>query len=518
MTTPAISELGKLAIEGALPVGNEVREEPGFERLEVEVTKLSSPVYSPLVDWGLITQLSSDLLATKGKDLLVACYLTAGLLETRGLAGLSDGLKVIADMLETWWDSLYPSLKRIRGRRNALQWLVDRVQQRAGETGWATLPPQEAALSAQLQASLQAIDAVLLDKDSDAPSIRSLLTLVKALPVAEDTPAPQALPQAPAAGATPSARVAAEAAAQSPLIDSGEQAEHALDEACARLQPIAEWLLNADLSNPLAYRLDRLAAWTPINSLPPDVSGQTQLAGPISQVTDALDRLKADQADEDLVHFAEAQLAAFPFWLDLNCICAAALERLGSGFEAASREVCGESARLVARLPGIEKLAFAGGMPFADGDTIAWLAGLAAAQGSASGPAAVGPQGRSAITAAVGNARALAANDDMVGAVNCLQQQLALVNTPGDQLFLRIRLCELLLLQRPGAALEAFALSLVDSIDRHQLAEWDPALALDGLQVAYKVMTRNEDSKAAADSLLKRVVSLDAAAAVKLVT
>lgn len=78
MTSFAISELGKLPIEGESPVGAEVRGEPAFDLLEVELSKLSSPVHSASIDWNRITQLSVELLSTKGKDLMVACYLTGG--------------------------------------------------------------------------------------------------------------------------------------------------------------------------------------------------------------------------------------------------------------------------------------------------------------------------------------------------------------------------------------------------------------------------------------------------------
>ena len=508
MTTFAISELGKLAFESASPAGNEVRGEPAFDQLEAELSKLSSPVHSASIDWNKITRLSAELLSTKGKDLMVACYLAGGLFETRSLLGMADGLRVIADLLETYWDTLYPPLKRIRGRRNAVQWLVDRMQQRSTEAAWTELPPQEVALIERLLASLQTMEAVLTDKDSEAPSVRSLITIVKALPtIAQEAPARKTA--APA-----SAKAPAEATVTT-VLESSDDAGQALGEVCARLEPIAQWLLSADIADPLPYRLNRLAAWTSINTLPPVVSGQTPVPGPVLQVMDALGKLKTSQADEDMVAFAEAQLAAFPFWLDLNCVCAAALERMGSRFDAARREVCGETARLVARLPGIEKLMFASNVPFADSDTLAWLEGLAAAQGEAEAGA---PRGRDVIAVALGNARTLAASHDLVGAVDCLQQQIALVNAPKDDLFLRIRLCELLLTERPGAALEAFAQALVDRIERHHLVEWEPALALDALQVAYRVMTRNEDNKAAADGLLKRVVALDALAAVKLVT
>jgi len=244
MTTDLITELGKQPIAGAQPAGNEVREEPVFELLEAEVAKLASPVHSVTMDWNKVTQWSTELLSTKGKDLLVACYLTGGLLEARGLYGLADGLKVLADMLETYWDTLYPGLKRMRGRRNALQWLIDRVQQRAAETDWGAPPPQEAELVARLTASLKAMDTLVAEKDSEAPSMRALLTLVNTLTVIEEKPAEPPAPPAQAADAPTSSAAPAPASGAPPatlLLDSADNVERALEEACSRLGSLAEW-------------------------------------------------------------------------------------------------------------------------------------------------------------------------------------------------------------------------------------------------------------------------------------
>ncbi len=521
MTTDLISELGAQPIPGPEPVGSEVREEPAFELLEAELAKLSSAVNSPTMDWNKVTQLSAELLGTKGKDLLVACYLTAGLLETRGLYGLGDGLKVVGDLVQTYWDTLYPPLKRMRGRRNALQWLIDRVQQRATETDWASLPPQEGELVAQLTDRVRAIDAVVAAKDSEAPSVRTLLSLIGTLTVAEvklPDPAPPAAGTAPATATGTSGEAPSSPPPATLLLDSASNVERALEDACSRMGSLAEWFLANDPSNPLSYRLNRTAAWSTLEALPPADAGQTRIAPPISQVTDALVRLKDSQSDAELVQFAEAQLAAFPFWLDLNAICAAALGRMGSSFATARQEVCNETARLLARLPGLEQLSFSGGTPFADSDTQDWLATLGVGSFTGSGRPAASGRERDEVTAAIRNARSLAANDDLASAAACLQDQLALHPSAREQLLLQIRLCELLLQHRPGAALKAFAQAVVDSIDRHELTVWDPAMALDGLQVAYGVMTRDEEDRSAADALLARIVTLDAGMAVKLVT
>jgi len=511
MTNFSMADLGTVPIDGAVPAGSEVREEPAYESLESEVAKLASPVHSASIQWNVVTELSAGLLANKGKDLMVACYLAAALLETRGLVGLGDGVKVVADMLQIYWDTLYPSLKRIRGRRNAIQWLVDRVQRRASEAGWAELPAQPPELLAQLLDNLQAIDRLLTEKDNEGPSVRSLVGLIKALPAIE-----LVAPSVAAVG-TPAGRLPIGDMRQPLTLKSAEQAGQALDDACAQLEPIAAWLMNNDASDALAFRLDRLAAWTSINSLPAAGPGrETGIVGPISQITDVLQRLKVSQSNEETVQFAEAQLAVFPFWLDLNCVCAEALGQMGSSYAAAQLEVCGETARLIARLPGLEQLSFAGGMPFADNDTLFWLQSLASSlddMGHASAPPARDEQ-----AAVAAQARALAVNGELAAAVDLLQAQIAAGISPRDKLFMRIRLCELLLQQRPGAALDGFAFDIVDCIERHQLADWDPSLALDGLVVAYRVGTRNEDAKTLADSLLRRIVGLNAATAAKLIT
>ena len=122
------------------------------------------------------------------------------------------------------------------------------------------------------------------------------------------------------------------------------------------------------------------------------------------------------------------------------------------------------------------------------------------------------------MTTAIANARTLAATDDVTAAAAALQEQLALQPPARDQLLLQIRLCELLLQHRPGAALRGFALAVIETIDKHQLGVWDPALAKDGLQVVYGVMTHNPEDQSLADTVLKRLVAVDAGAAVRLVT
>ena len=526
------STLGVQAISDAQPAGNDVRDEADFDLLQNEIAKMSNPVTSGTLDWQQVVQLSASLLADKGKDILVACYLAGGLLQTRGLPGLLEGVQVLNDMLQTYWDTLYPPLQRLRGRRNALQWLIERIKLHGDETDWSALPPQEPALVEGLREALKAIDALLIDKDSDAPSLRPAISQVNTIPVREIVPEPASDDSDGAQKTTSSAAASAAhgPAAASALIalDSAEHVEQASTAALEQLSDIADWLCEAEVSKPLAFRLKRIAVWANIENLPLLRDGQTLLPGPIPQVQDVLHNLLNSQSNEDLIRFAEAQLTLFPFWLDLNCIAAQAMERLGVSFDAARREVCGETARLLGRLPGLEQMAFVDGMPFANAETLQWLQALNMAAndtGSADGTDGTSDTGASgngghpdSLQKALAGARALAAENDVAGAAAGLQKAIDQASAPRSKLQLRIHLCELLFAQRPGANLDAFARALVAEIDRFELQTWDPPLALSGLQAAYNIVARNDEAKSEADVLLARIVALDASAAVKLVT
>jgi type VI secretion system protein VasJ len=500
--------LGKQPISDAQPAGSDVRNEDDYDTLQTEIGKMSNPAASGSIDWQQVAVLSETILSTRSKDLLVASYLAGALLQTRDLPGLLDGLRVVGGLLETYWDTLFPPLARLRGRRNALQWLIERVTAHSEEHDWSALPPQEPELVDGLRACLQAIDAVTAEKDGEAPSMRPLLTLVGNLAVKEPPPAPVAASaDAPAAAAD---SAGAGAALPATPLDSAENAEQAAGEALLRLADIAAWFNDAGSNAPMAFRLNRMAAWGGIDALPPVQDGQTPLPAPVQPVQDALRSLENAQAGEELIRFAETQLPNFPFWLDLNRVAAQALGRLGAEHEPARREVCGQTAALLARLPDLAQLAFADGTPFADGDTRMWLQSLGGGDAAAS---AADP-----LAGAIGTARARAADGDLAGAAASLQQAIAQTGAPAARLRLRTLLCELLFAERPGANIEAFAQAILADIDRHDLAAWDPPLALAGLVAAYPILARDESGKPRADALLARIAALDAQAAVKLVT
>lgn len=65
-------------------------------------------------NWRKVAEMATELLG-KTKDLRAAAWLTRAELANRGLPGLSDGLKLIATLVENFWETLYPPLDRDEG-------------------------------------------------------------------------------------------------------------------------------------------------------------------------------------------------------------------------------------------------------------------------------------------------------------------------------------------------------------------------------------------------------------------
>ena len=539
MDPQLLAGIGRAPVPGApTPVGTDAREDPRFEALQAEIAKLSTPGLGA-IDWPRVAQLGGAVLAEKGKDLLAGSYVAGALTHDAGLPGLAVGLEILVDLVEQFWETMTPPVARLRGRRNAVQWLLDRIDLITQEERWDSIEPVALPLMTQLQTLTQRLDELLRERDEEAPSMRPLRQWLDRLPAQapEAEPEPQAeaeptptVAAAPADGAAPAAAPRAAPApaparsSAAPIAAPALQApdgdlEQALERAVEHLNQLADLLMNADPRDARAYRMSRFANWVNLQALPPASNGQTQIPAPVSQVVDAYTRMAAPEADAlDALRFGEAQLPAFPMWLDLQSLCVSALERLGDAN--ARREVEAATRELLARLPGLQALSFASGMPFANGATQEWLAGLASAApdadadgASPSAPRAGGMKNHDAVVA---QARSQAANGELDSAIALLQQAIRQAGGAADALNLRVRMCALMKEHLPGRVPGAFADDILEQVQRHDLAHWDPALALEGLSVAYAILAEDESRQADAQLALRGVARLDAARALQL--
>lgn len=90
-------------------------------------------------DWPKVIVLASNALATRTKDLQIAAWLTEALVKVHGLAGLRDGLVVSRQLLERYWERLYPEIEdeNLEARANALSWMNLQVAASIKETSIA---------------------------------------------------------------------------------------------------------------------------------------------------------------------------------------------------------------------------------------------------------------------------------------------------------------------------------------------------------------------------------------------
>lgn len=107
-------------IEGANPSGENLRNDHRFHELErlmdrrVEVVRdernaAVGQTELP-VDWAEVLR-QAEALRAQGRDLRLLVIVTRALANERGLAGLGDGLTLIARSVEEHWDTMHPALR-----------------------------------------------------------------------------------------------------------------------------------------------------------------------------------------------------------------------------------------------------------------------------------------------------------------------------------------------------------------------------------------------------------------------
>jgi type VI secretion system protein VasJ len=525
-------DVGLRPIRADQPAGESPRDGEAFAALKAQIDLLTDIHASAGVDWNTVVNLSVQILSHEGKDLAAGTWLLAGLFETARLPGLADGIHVLRDLVDTYWEDMSPPAARLRGRRNQMQWLLDHLSDRlqGNRDGYPALP---AATHAAMLEDWEALDNAWQGHDDEAPAFYGLRATLRALPV-EAPPASavegaqaNASPDASAAagsnvsqgtqGTQAAASVAAVPAVAAPprptvampvAPAAGTDPEAAADAALAGLRPLIDWYLQTQPTLPLLFRLNRVCAWATLERLPPVQGGTTLLMPPPLQIAGGFQQIAQTGEPQAVVQFAESHLIAHRYWLDLNRASHAALTRMGATEAAAT--VAFETGRLAARLPGMAELKFSDGQPFADAETRAWLESLA---GSGSGPVASGREGDD-LAALSSAAEADAVAGKLDEALERLQQ--ASRRAEGLRTRFRLRLAQCALLHRfdGRADIRPLLAPLIEELDAHRLPLWEPELARQTLALAAAVELRyGADDAGPSNTLLARLAGVDCRAA-----
>jgi type VI secretion system protein ImpA len=83
-----------------------------------------------VADWSLTAKLTQDTLATKSKDLQLVAWLSEAVLRREGIGTFKDVIDFARNLLEQFWDGLYPELEDgdAELRATPLQWIGDRLE------------------------------------------------------------------------------------------------------------------------------------------------------------------------------------------------------------------------------------------------------------------------------------------------------------------------------------------------------------------------------------------------------
>ncbi len=511
-------KLGKEPIPGDNPAGSDIRYEPEFEQIQAEIDKLSSPTASGQVDWQQVVNLASGLLAEKSKDLKVAGYLAVGLIHTRKIEGLADGLTILRTMLEEYWDNLYPKKKRMRGRVGALTWWMDKTEALLEKLANTTI---EAELAASIKENLRQIDEILAEKMPEPPLLMPLIRKAEALPIKEVKKQESGQPKPAAVQKTdkPAPAGAVAPAAESEVISTEKDALKTVSAALQKIQQASGFLLEHNLSDPTAFALRRIACWSRVIDLPPASEGRTQIPPPPPQVLEELEQLQANSQWEALVIAAEKRLSQYIFWFDLNRLSAEALSSMGDRHLPAVETICQQTAFTTARLDGVQNLAFSDGTPFADQQTKAWLQSIAFGNPQTVAPAANVP-GTGAdsdeMDQVLAEARKLAKKRKLAQAVKLVQDKMLKSTGLRRQFKWRMAIAKLLLEAKKADLARPQLEQLLETIERFDLENWEPALALEGLTTALSGfrLAADKQVRARCDTLLMRIAAIDPAAAI----
>ena len=516
-------------ISDAAPAGVDISYDADFEAIKAEIDKMSS-VDNSEPSWTRIQDLASTLLSKKGKDLRVASWMTVAKVKTQGWTGFAESLVLYDALSRTFWDTMYPEARRPRPRLNAISWMADMVNQHLLPTDVTFADGDAVRLCDEV---LKELDPLFAEKLGDAyvgpGQLRSLLRdKLSAIPEPAAAGAPPPAQSAGTQAGPPSVGAAPAAAAPVATATSAGDVDAAVSSNGNAIVQAAAVLRAADFARPWSYRLQRWGSWIIIEDVPPAQEGRTFIPGPGESQLQNLNELREGQKWLELLTTAEGLTSDYIFWLDPHRFVAAAMDRLGPQFLAARAVVGREVTQFVARLPNVENLTFADGMPFADMQTKTWLEEEARKYGGGGGgsaaAAAVSAEDEE-IAKRFTEAQTMVAEGKLADG---LATALALADRAADaRLRFRARLTvgKMALDSAKPELARAMLEHLVGDVERHGLETWEPAtsatlytLLIAATREVLRAKGGSPDLEARQQYLFDKLCRLDPASAIKLST
>ncbi len=535
--------IGKDPISEECPQGTDTRYEETFEELQTEIDKLGSPSATDSINWQRAGQLAGKILVEESKDLLVGSYFAVAQIYISRIDGFETGLLVYRDLLQTYWNTMFPKKKRMRGRVAAVEWWIEKSA--AALKSFAPAPIDEEHKN-KLLSVCEDVKTLCNDFFPDPPDFGLLTRAVADLPMHDEAAtAPVAEPvqnsavkseetastsletqtanqQSPAPSPKPVSAPPLQPPPTRPPAAADDNAAGKIQAANENIKRAALVLTAQEPANSLGHRALRTAVWASVDSLPQATDNRTIIPPPEPHIMTAMQDLSGRGDWLNLLTAATSHFPQYILWLDLQRYCAVGLENLGLPYAKACEAVCMETAYFLKRIPGILQLQFADGFPFADEETRDWCQELGGGDSInlSTDEMLVQTDSENAgkLDSALEQAGELVKKRKLIEAVQLLQEGMAATHSARESMQWRLGLVRTLINgKKPDIAL-SHCEKLADEIERYRMESWDPAQALVVYKTTYLClkMISSKMMKKYGSDLLDKIARLDSAEAIRL--
>ncbi|MDO2440514.1 type VI secretion system protein TssA [Enterobacter nematophilus] len=348
-----------------LPTGNGAGDDPtyedDFQLMREEINKLSG------TDTGVLCRLAESILTQHARDIRVVTWYTMARLQRDGDTGLTDGILLLAAMLEQAGQHCHP--QRSTARLAALDWLnSEKVLDTFSR--WPDVTREETGRTA---AALCLLETALEQlPDAERPDFAGLLRRLETRLAGSgglDTPVASSGPDG-SGESTHSTPTSGTAVPETVAVKSEV-------ELVRQLRVLSGWVVEQPQGWLAAHRMMKAARWDLVTQLPAlDAAGRTRLLPPKADYRAQLKRLYLQQSWTELVEQVDVMFSegGNRFWLDLQWYLWQGLSRAGGPWEHWAEYILSDLRLLLKRLPGLETLAWNDGTPLADEVTLNWIA------------------------------------------------------------------------------------------------------------------------------------------------
>ncbi len=176
--------LGAAPVPGDTPAGDDARYENEYTTVLEEIEKMSFSSEGSETSWRNIEKNATIILSQKSKDLQICTQLAVALCHNKGLLGFFNGMQVIISFMENFWEIGWPSLKRMRGRINAISWWQESTQKFLQELLDKEICPENTVnfeTQMLLLDTITELDNLFGENAPDVSSLRPLKALIERL-------------------------------------------------------------------------------------------------------------------------------------------------------------------------------------------------------------------------------------------------------------------------------------------------------------------------------------------------